>query len=272
MDEKVADRIIRATEYPRRFASVALFMLAIFLFAAAIAEFKSIKYIGSGVTATNTIAVTGTADVFAVPDTAEFSASVIETAADVQTAQAQATAKGNAIIDYLKSAGIDKKDIQTTDYSVNPQYEYRQAGGVCPAGSYCPPGKQVLTGYQVNETFSVKVRDTKKAGDLLSAVGKKGASNVSGLSFTIDDQNALEMQAREKAITDAKAKAKELAKSLGVSLVRIVGFSENGNNVVYPYAAKSMALGATADAAAPPEIATGQNKITSNITLSYEIQ
>ncbi len=270
MDERAADKIIAATHWPRAMAASALGVLALFLLVGTMGELKSFRYIGSGIAPTNTITVSGEGVVFAVPDVAQFSVSVQETAKDVKTAQGAATAKGNAIIDYLKGAGVADKDVQTTDYSVSPQYKWSQTA--CPQGSsYCPGGEQVLTGYQVSQTLSVKVRDTAKAGDILAGVGGKGASQVSGLDFTIDDQNAVEAQARDKAITDAKAKAQVLAKSLGVSLVRIVSFNESGGPVYY--AAKSSGAMAMDSAVAPsPQIPTGQNKITSDITLTYEIQ
>ncbi len=252
-------------------AVFALGMLALFLLILAISSLKSFRFIGSGVTATNTISVEGSGDVFAVPDTATFSYSVMASnAKDVTTGQTSVNTKGNAIMDYLKSKGIDAKDIQTTDYSVNPHYEYGNAA--CTSG-YCPPGRQTLTGYDVNETVTVKVRETTKAGDLLSGVGSKGATNLSGLSFTIDDQTALEAQARTKAIDDARAKAEELAKELGVTLVRVVGFNENGRGPIYYAKTMAMDAGGVANQAAPaPEIATGQNKITSNVSVTYEIR
>jgi hypothetical protein len=251
-------------------AAIALGMLALFLLILAISSLKEYRFIGSGVTATNTISVDGTGDVFAVPDTATFSYSVMSTGKDVTTAQTTVNTAGNKIMDYLKAQGIDEKDVQTTDYSVNPHYEYGQS--VCTSG-YCPPGKQTLTGYDVSESVTVKVRDTKKAGDILSGIGSKGATNLSGLSFTIDDQTKLEADARTKAIDDAHKKADELAKELGVSLVRVVGFSENGRGPIYY--SKSMAMdagGVAAQAAPAPEIATGQNKITSNVSVTYEIR
>jgi uncharacterized protein len=252
-------------------AAIALGMLAVFLLILAISNLKQFRFIGSGVTATNTINVSGSGDVFAVPDTATFSYSVmVSNAKDVTTAQTEVNTKGNAIKAYLKSEGIDEKDIQTSDYSVNPHYEYGEA--VC-RGGYCPPGNSKLTGYDVNETVTVKVREATKAGTLLSGIGSKGATNLSGLSFTIDDQTKLEADAREKAIKDARAKAEELAEQLDVSIVRVVGFSENGYQ---PYYAKTMALDSMAyGAAAPapaPEIAVGQNKITSNVSVTYEIR
>jgi len=252
-------------------AVVTLGALAIFLIILAVSALKEFRFIGSGVAASNTISVSGKGEVFAVPDTATFSYSVMDTAKDVVTAQTSVNTKGNAIMAYLKGQGIAEKDIQTTDYSVNPHYEWKQT--ICPAGGYCPGGKQTLTGYDVNETVTVKVKDTNKAGELLSGIGSKGATNLSGLSFTIDDQTALEAQARTKAIDDARKKAEELAKELGVDIVRVVGFSEDNGGRQY-YAAKTMAMDSAAGAqsAPAPEIAMGQNKITSNVSVTYEIR
>lgn len=248
-------------------------MLAIFLLVLTISSFKEYRFIGSGVTATNTITVSGSGDVFAVPDTATFSVTVQETAKDVKTAQTAATKKSNDIMAYLKGAGIADKDIQTTDYSINPQYDW--TNGVCTSAGYCPPGKQTLTGFQVTQTVTVKTKDTAKAGDLLSGVGSRGATQVSGLSFTIEDEDMLQSQARDKAIAKARDKADQLASSLGVSVVRVVGFSEDGGGRPMYYA-KTMAMDSAAGmapmAAPAPEIAVGQNKITSNVSVTYEIR
>jgi hypothetical protein len=269
MEEQSVQEIIKATYWPRTMAPIALGALALFLLVLTMGELKSYSYIGSGVAATNTITVSGKGDVFAVPDTATFSVTVQEQAQDVKAAQDAATKKSNDIIAYLKGAGIAEKDIQTTDYSVNPQYQWTEITCV----RYpCPPGKQTLTGFQVSQTLTIKVRDTKKAGDFLSGVGSRGAFQVSGLSFTIDDQDALEAQARGKAIDDARTKAEALAKQLGVTLVRIVGFSENGN-YPGPVYMKSMAVGmGGAEAAPSPDIPVGQNKITSNVSVTYEVR
>ncbi len=271
MDGQTADKIINATHWPRTMGAAALGFLALFLLIASVGELKGLRFIGSGVAATNSISVSGDGEVFAVPDTATFSVTIQEEAKEVKDAQDVATKKGNDIIAYLKKEGIDEKDIQTTDYSVYPQYDYINAA--C-SGGYCPPGKQTLRGFQVSQTLTVKVRDTKKAGDLLSGVGSRGASSVSGLSFTIDDQDALEAEARDKAIAKAKAKAEVLAESLGVRIVRVVGFSENGSYPM-PYAygrGGGDVMMAMESKAAAPEIPVGQNKIISNVTVTYEIR
>jgi uncharacterized protein YggE len=254
-----------------QFGVFALTMLGIFLLVAAIAQLEGLRYIGSGVAATNTLAVSGEGEVFAVPDIATFTFSVQNTAKDVATAQTAATTAENNVVAYLKAQGIADTDVQTTDYEINPQYDY--SSGVCAPGVYCQPGNPTLTGYQVSETVSVKVRDTSKAGTILSGVGSKGATNVSGLSLTVSNQDALDAQARDKAIQDAKGKAEVLAKSLGVQLVRVVGYSDNsgGGPIYYAKASAGMTMDAAAPSAAP-QIPTGQNKITSNVTVTYEIK
>jgi len=270
MEDKSVREIIQATERVRMFAAAALCALTVFLFIAAVAELKSYRFIGSGVAATNTISVSGEGTVFAVPDTATFSVSVSETAKDVESAQTSATTKANAVIAYLKSQNIADTDIQTTDYEIQPQYDY--SSNACTSGLPCSPSTPTLTGYQVSETLSVKVRDTSKAGSILAGVGSKGASSVSGLDFTVADEDSVEAQARDKAIAQAKDKADALAKSLGVSIVRVVGFSENGAPGPIYYAKSA---GMTMDAAMPsvaPQIQTGQNKIVSDVTVTYEIQ
>ena len=283
MDERTVQEIVKATHWPRVMAATALGMLAIFLLVLTISAVKSYHYIGTGITPTNTIQVEGMGEVVAVPDTATFTVTVQDTAADVATAQTKATTQGNAIVTYLQGQGVDSTDIQTTDYEIQPQYAYSQAacpptpvasdGGTPDIAVYCPPGRQTLTGYQVSETLTVKVTDTSKAGTILAGVGSQGASSVSGLSFTVSDQDALQEQAQQKAIAEAQGKAQALAKSLGVQLVGVVGFSENnGTQGVYPMAFATNASAGGAMAAPAPQIQTGQNTITDDVTLTYEIQ
>src|SRR3989344_1020535 len=233
MDERNIDKIIDATHWPRMMAAAALGVLALFLAVGVIGELKGLRFSGTGVPATNTISVTGEGEVFAVPDMGTFSVTVQEEAKEVQDGQEVATEKVNEIIAFLKGEEVEEKDIKTTDYSVYPQYDYLQE--TCREG-YCPPGRQELRGFQVSQTLTVKVRDTKKAGELLSGVGSLGASQVSGLSFTIDDEDELKAEARNMAIEDAQTKAAELANQLNVQLVRIVGFYENDYGYPVPYA------------------------------------
>jgi uncharacterized protein YggE len=255
-------------------AATALLMFALWGLASAAKTIKEFKYVGSGTTATNVITVSGEGEVFAVPDLATFSVTVTEEAKEVKDAQKVATKKMNAIIEYLKDQGVEEKDIKTTSYNVYPKYEWITESCARGPGYPCGGGKQELAGFEVSQTLDVKVRDTEKAGDILSGVGSRGVQNVSGLSFTIDEEDKLKAEAREKAIDDAEEKANELADQLGVSLVRIVGFSENGDQPVYYKREMLMAADTEmSSAAAPaPQLPTGENKISSNVTITYEIQ
>jgi uncharacterized protein YggE len=245
--------------------------LATFLAMQTLSLLRAYPFIGGSVPATNTITVSGEGETFAVPDIATFTFSVIEEAPTVEVAQQNAAEAVNAAIDYLKSSGVDEKDIKTLSYNVYPRYEYRRQTNGTSAALY-PDGTRELVGFEVSQTIMVKVRDTQKAGELLSGVGSKGASNISGLQFTIDDEDALIASARKQAIDDAKAKAQQLADDLGVRLVRVVSFNEYGGGPVY-YA--QYGVGGAADEAvrtAAPSVPTGENKITANVSVTYEIR
>ncbi len=257
-------------------------LLGVYLAVQSLVSVEGMRYIGAGVAATNTVTVSGHGELLAKPDVATFTFSVVSDKATVAAAQTDATAQANAVTDYLKAQGIADRDMQTTDYSVSPRYEYQTA--VCPVATpvsagtntpdavYCPPGRQVLKGYEVRQTTTVKVHDTSKAGDLLAGVGTKGATEVSSLNFTFDDPTGVQQQVRDKAIADAKQKAQKLADSLGVSLVRVTSFNENSSGYVMPMAYGMATAAMDSKAAAAPEISTGQNKVQDDVSITYEIR
>jgi uncharacterized protein len=254
----------------RNAVRVAAWLLVALLAALLIFVLSSVRYVGAGITPGNTISVSGYGESYSTPDIATFTYSVVSEKPTVAAAQTDATAKSNAVLAYLKSAGVDQKDIQTSNYSINPMYDWVQ--GSCVNG-ICPNGRQVLRGYEVRQSNTVKVRDTGKAGELLSGIGDKGATEVSGLQFTFDDPNQGQNEARQKAIADAKAKADELAKQLGVGIVRVVSFNEStgGNPQPVSYGRGGVTNQAM-DAKAAPELSVGQNKVTSSVSVTYEIR
>ncbi len=246
-------------------------LLVVFLAVLSIKEIKSLAYVGKDTPATNVISVNGKGEAVSIPDIATFSFSVTETAKTVAEAQAKATERTNNALTAVKAGGVAEKDIKTLSYSINPHYEYSQ--GVCTTYG-CPGGKQVLIGYDVSQTVQVKVRDLSKAGALFDSIGSVGVQNVNGLTFSIDDMDTIKATARAQAITQAKVKAEKIAKDLGVSLVRITSFYDSSDDVIYPYArdaamggAESMNIKAVA-----PQIPTGEQKITANVTITYEIR
>lgn len=250
---------------------LAVLFLAAFLFVKTFSELKAYSYIGGGVPSSNTITVSGSGEAFAVPDIATFSFSVIEEDATVAKAQDTATKKMNIALALLREAGVDEKDVKTTGYNIYPQYDYIRE--ICTQFN-CPPGRQELRGYEVRQTVSVKVRDTGKAGEILAQIGSVGVTSVSGLNFTIDDEDEPTRIARKDAIENAETKAKELAKDLNVKIIRVVSFNESGGGNYYPKYFDTRTLAVTEDGigGVVPEIPVGENKIISNVSITYEIR
>lgn len=245
-------------------------LLAVFLAVLSIKELKSISYVGHSDQLINTISVNGKGEAVSIPDIATFSFTVTETAKTVAEAQKASTERINSALKAVRASGVAEKDIQTLSYNINPHYDYQE--GIC-ANSVCRPGKSVLTGYEVSQSIQVKVRDLSKAGELFGSIGSLGVQNVNGLSFSIDDIDNVRAKARALAISDAQNKAKLLAKQLGVSIVGITSFYDSSNQPVPMMygmgAADSISM---KTAAVAPEVPAGEQKITSNVTITYEIK
>lgn len=214
---------------------------------------------------TSTITVSGQGEIVVVPDIATVSFGVTAENMNVATAQTESTTKMNAIIDFLKTKDVDVKDIKTTNYNIYPRYDYIQSGLMY-------GGRQTLAAYVVSQNVEVKIRDISRAGEILSGVGSMGVTNVSGLSFSLDKIEDKQDEAKALAIKDAKAQAKVLAEALGVKLVRITNFSENGYQPVYYGMEKGVALGMGGDMAVTAQLPAGENKVLSNVTITYEIK
>ncbi len=251
-----------------------LAVLLLWLGAKFITEVKGFSYVGRDVPAMNVITVSGFGEVYAKANIASVTFSVSEEKKTVSEAQTAVTEKMDKALAAVKALAVEEKDIKTTSYAVYPQYEWIQATP-CTQWS-CPPGENKLKGYQVSQTIVVKVRDTDKVGSLLEGLGSAGITTINGPEFTIDDEDALKTEAREAAIKEAKEKAKLLAKDLGVTLVRVSSFYENadaGYPMPYYGMGGDMAMSARAEAVkAVPSVPTGENKIVSNVSITYEIR
>lgn len=256
--------------------TIASLVGAVLLGAMVITQVKEYRYIGGGVPSSNTISVSGSGEVFAAPDIANISFTVRESATKVSAAQDKVSVKVKAALAGIRKAGVADKDIKTQNYSSNPTYEWQEGTPVCTTSvSICPPyrpGKQVITGYEVSQTVTVKVRNLEAVNGLVDGLATAGVTEMQGPNFAIDQEDALQAEARKQAIDKAKAKAEILARDLGVSLVRIVSFSEGNNYPVYARAMVSAAGMDSAKAVPAPELPQGENQITSNVTITYEIR
>jgi len=248
---------------------------ALYLFALAANAIAEHKYIGRDINSETTISVSGDGEAYAVPDIALVSFSITQESKNSADARRTVDESMKKIHDFLSAGGILDTDIKTTGYNLYPKYEWEQKQIVCIAYPCVqPPGKQVLTGYEVSQSVEVKIRNLDDAGKVLGGLSDNGATNLSGLNFLVENEDAVQEEAREAAIGKAKAKAVELAGDLGVTLVRIVSFNEGGNYPIY-YArnnAEMKAMSADAGAPVPADIPRGENKYTSNVTIVYEIK
>ncbi|MBI2086820.1 MAG: SIMPL domain-containing protein [Candidatus Zambryskibacteria bacterium] len=249
-----------------KWAWIALVVLAIFLSVETLEALKNLRGIDP---AYNSVSVSGVGEAVSVPDVAEFSFAVSADAQAVSDAQKQVTEKVDVILAELESLGIEERDIKTTDYSVYPKYVYQSA--IC-TSTFCPPSKQVPDGYTVSHSVRIVVRKTEDAGEALALVGENGATNLSGISFTVDDPDKILNEARAEAIADAKEKAKMLAEELGVRLVRVVSFYDNTGGSPIPYAEGLGGDMVRAVAASAPTVPVGENKVMVIVSVTYEIR
>lgn len=257
-----------AAGYMRVLAAVLLAMGIFALGAYGYATLKQSKYFYSGPV---TINVQGEGKVMAKPDIGSFSFSVRAEGDDAASAQAAAAEKSNAVLAYLKGAGVDEKDIATENYNLNEQWRYEE--NVCASNSYCPPGERVADGFEVYQRMTVKVRDLEQSGALVAGVGGAGATDISSLSFTIDDPEILKGEAREAAIADAVAKAEVLADNLDVRIVKMTSFYEETGGYYPEYYAREAAYDMVAnEMASAPELPTGEDEYTVRVNISYEVR
>ncbi len=221
--------------------------------------------------------VTAQGKVVTVPDVAEFNFSVTtEGGKDVGSLQKTNTEKMNNAIDFVKSSGVNAKDVKTSGYSITPRYQYYNCGQyVSGSAQPCPPAE--IVGYTVTQNVDVKIRDFSKIGDILSGVVKNGANTVSQLQFTIDDPEKAKNDARADAIEKAKVQAEGIADAAGFSIGRLLSVDESGYGPLYYDNMRSMkatvsGLGGIEAAAPAPAIEPGSQEVNVTVTLRYEIK
>lgn len=218
------------------------------------------NYIGKVAHDRDTITISGEGKVTSQPDLAKMDLGVQVDGATVKAAQEQNTKKMNAITTALIALGVKKEDLQTSQYSIQPKIDWSN-------------GKQTILGYTVTQSLAVKVRNLDSVGDVLAKAGELGANQVGGMNFTVDDPTSLQDKARSKAFTDARKKADTLSKQLGLSIVKVVTFSESSQNpIIYPMMAKSYGMDSVAAAPPSPEIQSGTLDVTSDVSVTFEVR
>lgn len=214
-----------------------------------------------------TISVSGDGEVAAIPDIATVNVTIRESAKTVAQAQELVEAKTKAAINALAALGVEEKDRKTTYYNVNPNYE---SSAMIPA-IYPTPTTPKIIGYEVSQSFEIKVRNTDTTGDVIGALGAANISEISGPSYTVDNPDMLQAEAKEKAIKEAHDKALATAKALGMKLGDVINFYEEQGGYSPMYARDVTMQASSKSGFLGPEVTLprGENKVTSRVTITY---
>lgn len=219
---------------------------------------KKYDFIGKADRMERTITVAGFGKISGSNDIAVTTIGFSNTDKNVAKAQADNKKVMDQIYAELKKMDIADKDLQS-DYSIYPDYNYTESRG------------QELKGYRVSNSLTVKIRDLNKISDVLSLAGKYGATEVGGLSFTIDEPENLKSQARDKALLDAKAKAEHLANVLGLRLGGVITYNEyEGGNDIYQPKLMYAEVGGMGGGG-PAAISGGSKDVIMNVNVTYEV-
>jgi uncharacterized protein len=211
-------------------------------------------------TITQTIAgtrldINATGEVTRVPDVAIISAGVVSRSPAATAALSEAADRMARVLAALKRAGVEDRDVQTSNVSLNPEYRYPE--------NQAPQ----LVGYTATNTVTVRFRDIRNSGKILDALVAQGANQINGPNLTIDKPETALDEARAKAVATAKARAELYARSLGMRIARVVAVSENGGYAVPP----PVPMVARMEAAST-KIEPGEQKLQVSLTMTFELQ
>jgi uncharacterized protein len=207
-----------------------------------------------------TISLVGQGEARAAPDMATISLGVISQARIAREALAANTRAMSEAVQSLKQAGIADRDLQTSQFSVQPQYQQDPQGRTPPR----------IVGYQVSNRLTARVRDLTKLGDVLDRVVALGANSVEGPVFGLAEPQAARDAARKAAAEDALRRARIYADALGVRLGRVLSVSEQGTAVPRPQPMMMARTAAVAEAAAVP-VEAGESTLTAQVAITWEI-
>lgn len=200
------------------------------------------------------VTVTGEATVEATPDMATISLGVTtegQTAAEAMTANSKAL---QAVIERLKAAGIEDRDLQTSNLSLNPNWVGYDSGST-----------PKIAGYVASNMLNVRVRALDGLGSVLDASIADGANTLNGISFELAAPRPAQDEARKAAVADARARAALLVEAAGGTLGKIVSITENSGY------GSPMPMFKSDAAAAPVPVASGQIGLSASVTVSFEI-
>ncbi|MDP3764070.1 MAG: SIMPL domain-containing protein [bacterium] len=246
----------RITEYAAGILTVLLLIVALNSFWDLLARLGWVSPIAQDI---KTITVNAEGEVTVTPDTAKISISVVTDGKTADAVQKNNTENMNKVIDYVKGLGVEAKDIKTTYYNLYPRYDYVN-------------GRQVPAGFSASQSAEIKVRDLKKVGEIVTGTVARGANQVQGIDFFVDEPEKFKAEARKMAFDKAKIKAKEMAKLAGVRLGRVATFSESYNGQPPIFYEKAYGIGAGIGGGGVPDIQSGSQEVAVNVSVVFEIR
>jgi uncharacterized protein len=262
MDTFLKDKKINTTVF------VLLVIVSLLTLAKFINEVKSSSYVGRGNQPANVISVNGSGDVVAVSDIASLTVNLNKEGLTAKEAQNLLNETITKTLNYLKEQKILDKDIKSEYGGLSPKYSYEQVACLVYP---CPVKDPKIVGYTATQSITIKIREVDNASTVRTGLATIGITDINGPTFSIDDEEGFKDEARSKAIVEARGKAEVLANELGVKLGKVVSFSENNSNYYPMYANKAM-MGDSVSSESAPVLPKGENKITSNVTVTYEIR
>ena len=204
-----------------------------------------------------TIRVSGQGKSSAAPDMATIQTGVVTQAKTAVEAMELNNGSLEKIMADLKSMKIAERDIQTSQFSVQPVYERGDRG----------QRKPEINGYRVSNQLRIRVRKLPDLGKLLDALIRSGSNQMSGISFEVDDSTTVMNEARTKAIADARARAELYAEAAGVGVGKVMSIDEQQAVVPRPeFFGRAMEMGA-----ASVPIATGEQDFRATINVTFEL-
>lgn len=207
-----------------------------------------------------TITVVGQGLAHLIPDIAQVSIGLETSSETVAEAVEENEAKMESILDALTEMGIEEKDIQTMHYSIQME-RYPEPRVMGTEAEEAPPV------YRVSNMANVTIRDLDVVGDVLDSVVEAGANNIWGVSFSVDDPEAAQAEARADAIENAGSRAAELAELSGVELGPVMSMSEVVSGGPIP-----MGLAVERAVAGAGPISPGEVEVTYQIQVVYFIE
>jgi uncharacterized protein YggE len=206
-----------------------------------------------------TLNVNGLGTTYLTPDVAYIYIGVHNEGATASEVVSANKAQTTAVLDALKKAGVDEKDLRTTNFSIYPSQQYS------------PEGTVTGTIYMVDNTVYVTVRNLDGLGTLLDDTINAGANSINSIQFDVADKSAAVKEARAKGVEDAKTQAQELATAAGITLGNIQNISYYDNSPVPMFEGKGGGGGAMA-ADTSVSIQPGQLTISVSVNITYEIK